>query len=311
MLGNALPAEGWKVRGRVGLLGHEPMLYRDLTVRENLRFHARLHGVARARIAELLDTVALAARADDPVHTLSRGMAQRAAICRATLHAPELLLLDEPFANLDPGRRAGRRAADRAPGRPGARADLPRRRARARGGRRGARAARRAPGVLRRRASRGRRRGRAGRCTDEATSLGALIRKDLRLELRTRESVPAMLMFSVSTFVLFHFGLDRDRLEGDLAAGVLWVTLLFAAVLGINRLFVAEREQGGFDGFLLAPVDRTALFVAKARVLFAFLALGRARRRPGLRRPPARALGRRRAARPARRAAAGRRRASR
>ena len=61
----------------------------------------------------------------------------------------------------------------------------------------------------------------------------------------------------------------RDAVEGDLAAGVLWVTLLFAAVLGINRLFVAEREEGGFDGFLLAPVDRTALFVAKAVVLFA------------------------------------------
>jgi heme exporter protein B len=103
--------------------------------------------------------------------------------------------------------------------------------------------------------------------------VGALVRKDLRLELRTRESVPAMLMFSVSTFVLFHFGLDRDRLAGDLAAGVLWVTLLFAAVLGMNRLFVAEHEQGGFDGFLLAPVDRTALFVAKAAVLLAFLAV--------------------------------------
>jgi heme exporter protein B len=101
--------------------------------------------------------------------------------------------------------------------------------------------------------------------------VGALVRKDLRLELRTRESVPAMLMFSVSTFVLFHFGLDRDRLAGDLAAGVLWVTLLFAAVLGMNRLFVAEHEQGGFDGFLVAPVDRTALFVAKAAVLLAFL----------------------------------------
>ena len=73
-----------------------------------------------------------------------------------------------------------------------------------------------------------------------------------------------MLLFSVSTFVLFRFGLDRDSLEGDLAAGVLWVTLLLAAVLGMNRLFVAEREQGGFDGFLLAPVDRTAMFVAKA-----------------------------------------------
>ena len=84
-------------------------------------------------------------------------------------------------------------------------------------------------------------------------AVNALVRKDLRLELRTRESVPAMFLFSLSTFVLFRFGLDRETLEGDLASGVLWVTLLFAAVLGMNRLFVAEREEGGFDAFLLAP----------------------------------------------------------
>ena len=102
-------------------------------------------------------------------------------------------------------------------------------------------------------------------------AVGAVVRKDVLVELRTGEAVPAMLLFSVSTFVLFHFALDRRSLEGDLASGVLWVTLLFAAVLGIVRLFVAEREQGGFDGFLLAPVDRTALFVAKAMVLFGFL----------------------------------------
>ena len=99
----------------------------------------------------------------------------------------------------------------------------------------------------------------------------ALVRKDPQLERRSFESVPAMLMFSVTAFVLFHFGLDRSSLAGDLAAGVLWVTLLLAAVLGMNRLFVSEREQGGFDGFLMAPVDRTALFVAKAAVLFCFL----------------------------------------
>jgi heme exporter protein B len=99
----------------------------------------------------------------------------------------------------------------------------------------------------------------------------ALLAKDVAVELRTRESVPGMALFSITTFVVFHFGLDRDALAGDLAAGVLWVTLLFAAILGINRLFVAEHEQGGFDGFLLAPVDRTALLVAKALALFAFL----------------------------------------
>ena len=102
-------------------------------------------------------------------------------------------------------------------------------------------------------------------------AVGAILRKDLRQELRTLESVPAMALFSISTFVVFHFGLDRASLAGDLAAGVLLVTLLFAAVLGMNRLFVAEREQGGFDGFLLAPVDRTAMLVGKAVVLFCFL----------------------------------------
>jgi len=107
VLGSELPREGWAVRGRVGLLAHEPLLYRDLSARENLRFHARLHGVAGARAEELLDAVGMARRADEPIRALSRGMIQRVAICRAVLHRPELLLLDEPLANLDPGAAAG------------------------------------------------------------------------------------------------------------------------------------------------------------------------------------------------------------
>jgi heme exporter protein B len=100
-----------------------------------------------------------------------------------------------------------------------------------------------------------------------------ILQKDLRIELRTRESVPAMALFSVTVFILLHFGLDRDALDGDLASGVLWVTLLLATVLAVNRLFVAEREQGGLDGLLLAPVDRTALYLAKAAALFLYLLL--------------------------------------
>jgi heme exporter protein B len=100
-----------------------------------------------------------------------------------------------------------------------------------------------------------------------------LLRKDLRLELRTLETLPAMVLFALATFVIFHFGLNRATIDGQLAAGVLTATLLFAAMLGINRLFVAEREQGGFDAFLLAPVDRTAMLVAKAAGLFLFLAV--------------------------------------
>jgi heme exporter protein B len=99
----------------------------------------------------------------------------------------------------------------------------------------------------------------------------AIARKDLRIEWRTKESVPAMTLFTITVYVLFHFGLDRDSIDGELASGVLWVTVLLAAVIGVSRLFAAEREQGGIEGLLLAPVDRTALFVAKAAVLFLYL----------------------------------------
>jgi heme exporter protein A len=136
VLGHELPGEAWRVRGGIGYLGHDPLLYRELTGRENLQYHARLHGLmdrptaahadaagqARphegsaspgghkpssggdglARVEERLEAVGMARRADGPVRDLSKGMVQRLAVARATLHDPELLLLDEPRANLDP-----------------------------------------------------------------------------------------------------------------------------------------------------------------------------------------------------------------
>jgi heme exporter protein B len=100
----------------------------------------------------------------------------------------------------------------------------------------------------------------------------ALARKDLLLELRARDTLPAMLLFVVAVFVVFHFALPAH--SSDLAArGLLWVAIVFTALLGLGRAFVPEREQRMFDGLVLAPCDRSAIWLAKSVATLAFLAL--------------------------------------
>ena len=104
-----------------------------------------------------------------------------------------------------------------------------------------------------------------------AYDVGALARKDLLLELRARDTLPAMLLFVVATFVVFHFALPAH--SSQLAAsGLLWVAIIFTALLGLGRAFVPEREQRTLDGLVLAPCDRSAIWLAKAIATFAFLA---------------------------------------
>jgi heme exporter protein B len=102
--------------------------------------------------------------------------------------------------------------------------------------------------------------------------VGALARKDLRLELRARDTLPAMLLFVMSTLVVFHFVLPGD--SSELAAtGLLWVAIIFTALLGLSRAFAAEREQGVLDGLVLAPSDRSAIWLGKAVSILVFLVL--------------------------------------
>jgi heme exporter protein B len=105
-----------------------------------------------------------------------------------------------------------------------------------------------------------------------AADVRALARKDLLLELRARDTLPAMLLFVVAIFVVFHFSLP-DRSSDLAASGLLWVAIVFTALLGLGRAFVPEREQRMFDGLVLAPCDRSAIWLAKSLATFAFLAL--------------------------------------
>ena len=111
VLGCPLPREAWKLRGRIGYLGHEPLLYRDLSGRENLRFHARLHGIAgRGRRGpdrgDCWRAIGMERRADERVGELSAGMRQRLAICRCVLHEPGAAAARR--AGLQPRRRGSR-----------------------------------------------------------------------------------------------------------------------------------------------------------------------------------------------------------
>lgn len=103
-----------------------------------------------------------------------------------------------------------------------------------------------------------------------AADVLALARKDLRLELRARDTLPAMLLFVLSTLVVFHFALPRGTAE-DAAYGLLWVALVFTALLGLARAWVPERDAGALDGLVLAPCDRSAIWLGKSLATLAFL----------------------------------------
>jgi heme exporter protein B len=108
--------------------------------------------------------------------------------------------------------------------------------------------------------------------TTYAADVAALARKDVLLELRSRDTLPAMLLFVVSALVVFHFALPTDSSERA-ETGLLWIALVFTALLGLTRAFAAEREQGLLDGLVLAPCDRSAIWLAKVLSVLVFLGL--------------------------------------
>src|SRR5262245_15353129 len=104
--------------------------------------------------------------------------------------------------------------------------------------------------------------------------VGALVLKELKVESRRRETVAGVLVFVLLVLALFQFALDFEWAEGRrLVPGVLWITLIFAGLLALGRTFAAERDQGTLDGLLVAPLDRSALYLAKVAATVLFLGL--------------------------------------
>lgn len=99
----------------------------------------------------------------------------------------------------------------------------------------------------------------------------AIIRKDLRAELRSRELVATMVLFALLSILTFSFALELDReARSEAISGVLWVTIVFASILGLNRSMAIERENGSMDALLLAPIPRGAIFLGKLTANFVF-----------------------------------------
>ena len=233
-------------REQIGYLGHSPNVYRELTALENLTLFARLYRVERERVGMLLERFGLWEVRNERVSRFSRGMQQRLGLCRALLHDPALLVLDEPTNALD---AEGLELLD-------AVLDEPRLHVVATHDATRFEAARDREARVR---------------MTYFADVGALARKDLLLELRAKETLPSMLLFVISALTIFHFALPAGA--SDVAArGLLWSALVFTALLGLTRAFVAEREQGMFDALILTPCDRSAIWLAKSIAVLAFLA---------------------------------------
>ena len=268
-------------RRAIGWIGHQSHLYGRLTVRENLLFWASLYGVPRARRAartdDVLGQVRLTDRADQPVWSLSRGLQQRAAIGKALIHDPQVLLLDEPFTGLDLAAAAESRALL----------------ARLRGAgrvlvlathnvdegvelatdvafQRNGRFVHLAP-----RAARPRSPSRTGgrwRMHELLAQVWTVARKDLLLEFRTRTAFLSAVVFTALVLTVFNFGRDPTAVSAlDLAPSILWVTFTFAAMLGLNRAFQLELENGALEGLLVSPLSRRSLYVGKLLANLAFV----------------------------------------
>jgi heme exporter protein CcmB len=269
------------LRRRIGFVSHESLLYPDLTGRENLEFHARLFGVADAgqAIASLSELLDLDPILDRKAGILSRGNRQRLTLARALLHGPRIVLLDEPFTGLDQGSSerlldlldrlvaAGRTVImtthDRLIAESGPRRLVVLAEGRVSIDRALPEPARAIPDAA---------------MTDEATAFTrprmvappgrlrsalAVAAKDLRVEFRTRDIIGSAGLFALAVLITTSFTMPTGSASKGAATGVLWISILFAVLLGVGRTMARESADRGIEGLLLSPVPRDAVFLGK------------------------------------------------
>ena len=269
------------LRRRIGFVSHESLLYPDLTGRENLMFHAELFGVADPErvISVMSDLLDLGPILDRPAGVLSRGNRQRLTLARALLYGPRILLLDEPFTGLDEesavrllgildelvasghtvimtthdrlvAESGPRRLIVLADGRVSVDRPMP--------------AAQDAPPVLVEEETPEFTRPRLSLPPGRFRAAWAIARKDLRVEFRTRDVLGSAGLFALAVLITASFTMPPGDKQSGAATGVLWISILFAVLLGVGRTMARESADRGIEGLLLSPVPRDVVFLGKA-----------------------------------------------
>lgn len=274
------------LRRRIGFVSHASLLYPELTGRENLAFQARLFGVEQLDdvIRALDDLLELAPILDRPVGVLSRGNLQRLTIARALLHAPRVLLLDEPFTGLDEDSATRLRRILQAIVASGRTVILtthdrhlldagPRRLIRLDHGvvvEDRALVAAVPTDVI---ANPAFLQPRLGMPPGLLAATGIIARKDLRIEARSRDVMGSAGLFAIVVLITASFTSPAGETATGMATGVLWISLLFATLLGVGRSTGREHSDRGIEGLLLSPVPKQSVFLGKALASFLLLLL--------------------------------------
>jgi heme ABC exporter ATP-binding subunit CcmA len=270
------------VSAQIGYMGHAPLIYDEMTGAENLSYFAALYGIKDAgRCAAALAAVGLDPNLAIPARNYSQGMRQRLSLARATIHDPQIILLDEPFSNVDPDSSAkiterlktlarGGKTIVVVTHQPALLAGAADEFLTISGGRIVARELNETSTSQPPTSAASPRLRSAG----DATLAALNLLKDLRLEWRAKDAFNAMAFFALLVVVIFSFSFDPSAEESrQMAGAIIWVGFLFASVVALNQSWARELRNQVLDAYRVSTASPGALFIGKAFGNFLFVAL--------------------------------------